>query len=75
MKLQDLTIDQFQRLAAIELSPALNDFDKRMAVIAIADGVELGKVREMPATGLSKRYNEIVKEWNELPTFAVSLPG
>jgi len=66
MKLQDLTIDQFQRLAAIELAPALNDFDKRMAVVAIADGVELGKVREMPATGLSKRYNEIVKELNEL---------
>jgi hypothetical protein len=70
MKLQDLTIDQFQRLAAIELSPALNDFDKRLAVVSIADGIEIAKAKEMPATSLSKRYKEIVKEWNELPALA-----
>lgn len=70
MKLQDLTIDQFQRLAALELSPALNDFDKRLAVVAIADGIDIAKAKEMPATSLSKRYKEIVKEWNELPALA-----
>ena len=70
MKIQDLTIDQFQRLAAIELSPALNDFDKRLAVVAIADSIEIAKAKEMSATSLSKRYKEIVKEWNELPALA-----
>ncbi len=29
MKLQDLTIDQFQRIAALEFSPVLTDYDKR----------------------------------------------
>jgi hypothetical protein len=70
MKLQDLTIDQFQRIAALELSPALNDADKRVGVVAIVEGVEVAIVRDMPATALTKRYKAIVKEWNELPALA-----
>jgi hypothetical protein len=70
MKLQDLTIDQFQRIAALEFSPALNDADKRVGVVAIVEGVEVAIVRDMPATALTKRYKAIVKEWNELPALA-----
>jgi len=39
MKLQDLTIDQFQRIAALEFSPVLTDYDKRAGVVAIVEGV------------------------------------
>ena len=70
MKLQDLTIDQFQRIAALELSPALNDADKRLGVVAIVEGVDVAIVRDMPAASLTKRYKEIIKEWNELPALA-----
>jgi hypothetical protein len=70
MKIQDLTIDQFQRIAALELSPALNDADKRLGVVAIVEGVEVAMVRDMPATALTKRYKAIIKEWNELPALA-----
>jgi hypothetical protein len=70
MKLQDLTIDQFQRIAALELSPALNDADKRVGVVAIVEGVDVAIVRDMPATSLTKRYKAIIKEWNELPALA-----
>jgi len=70
MKLYDLTIDQFQRIAALEFSPALNDVDKRVGVVAIVEGVEVAIVRDMPAKSLTKRYKAIVKEWNELPALA-----
>jgi hypothetical protein len=70
MKLQDLTIDQFQRIAAIELSDVLNDFDKRIGVIAIVEGTDVSFVREMPAKSLTKRYKAIIAEWNELPALA-----
>jgi hypothetical protein len=70
MKLQDLTIDQFQRIAALELSPALNDADKRLGVVAIVEGVDVAIVRDMPAASLTKRYKAIIKEWNELPALA-----
>ena len=67
MKLQDLTIDQFQRIAALEFSPVLTDYDKRAGVVAIVEGVDVSLVREMPAKGLTKRYKTIIAEWNELP--------
>ncbi len=70
MKLQDLTIDQFQRIAALEFSPVLTDYDKRAGVVAIVEGVDVSLVREMPAKGLTKRYKTIIAEWNELPTLA-----
>jgi hypothetical protein len=70
MKLQDLTIDQFQRIAALEFSPVLTDYDKRAGVVAIVEGVDISLVREMPAKGLTKRYKTIIAEWNELPTLA-----
>ena len=70
MKLQDLTIDQFQRIAALEFSPVLTDYDKRAGVVAIVEGVDVSIVREMPAKGLTKRYKTIIAEWNELPTLA-----
>ena len=59
MKLQDLTIDQFQRIAALELSPALNDADKRLGVVAIVEGVDVAIVRDMPAASLTKRYKAL----------------
>ena len=67
MKLQDLTIDQFQRIAALEFSPVLTDYDKRAGVVAIVEGVDISLVREMPAKSLTKRYKTIIAEWNELP--------
>ena len=70
MKLQDLTIAQFQRIAALELSEALEPSDKRVGVVAIVEGVEVGMVMEMPAKAVAKRYKEIIKDWNELPTLA-----
>ena len=70
MKLQDLTIDQFQRIAAIEFSAALNENDKRVGVVAIVEGVDVAIVRDMPAKALAKQYRGIVKEWNELPALA-----
>ena len=70
MKLQDLTIAQFQRIAALELSEALEPSDKRVGVVAIVEGVEVGMVMEMPAKAVTKRYKEIIKDWNELPTLA-----
>jgi hypothetical protein len=39
MKLQDLTIDQFQRIGAIEFSSVLGDYDKRAGVVAIVEGI------------------------------------
>jgi hypothetical protein len=56
MKLQDLTIDQFQRIAALEFSPVLTDYDKRAGVVAIVEGVDVSLVREMPAKGLTTSY-------------------
>ena len=67
MKLQDLTIDQFQRIGALEFSPVLSDYDKRLGVISVVDGVDVAIVRDMPAKALLKRYRAIVSEWNALP--------
>jgi hypothetical protein len=67
MKLQDLTIDQFQRIGAIEFSSVLGDYDKRAGVVAIVEGVDISLVREMPAKSVLKRYKAIISEWNALP--------
>ena len=67
MKIQDLTIDQFQRLAAIEMSPVLSDMDKRVGVVAITEGISVELVREMQASKLTKHYRTIIDQWNELP--------
>ena len=67
MKLQDLTIDQFQRIGAIEFSSVLGDYDKRIGVVSIVDGADVSLVREMPAKAVLKRYKAIVSEWNALP--------
>ena len=67
MKLQDLTIDQFQRIGAIEFSSVLGDYDKRAGVVAIVEGVDISIVREMPAKSVLKRYKAIISEWNALP--------
>jgi len=67
MKLQDLTIDQFQRIGAIEFSSVLGDYDKRIGVVSIVEGVDVSLVREMPAKAVLKRYKAIVSEWNALP--------
>ena len=67
MKLQDLTIDQFQRIGAIEFSSVLGDYDKRVGVVAIVEGVDISLVREMSAKSVLKRYKAIISEWNALP--------
>jgi len=67
MKLQDLTIDQFQRIGAIEFSSVLGDYDKRAGVVAIVEGVDISLVREMSAKAVLKRYKAIISEWNALP--------
>jgi len=67
MKLQDLTIDQFQRIGAIEFSSVLGDYDMRAGVVAIVEGVDISFVREMPAKSVLKRYKAIISEWNALP--------
>jgi len=67
MKLQDLTIDQFQRIGAIEFSSVLGDYDKRAGVVAIVEGVDISLVREMSAKSVLKRYKAIISEWNALP--------
>ena len=50
MKLQDLTIDQFQRIAALEFSPVLTDYDKRAGVVKAVGEFFGGRHGVVPGT-------------------------
>lgn len=66
MKFTDLTIDQFQRIAAIEANgdPAL----KKVATIAVIRNISLDESKKMPLTEVNEAYKSFEESVKQLPT-------
>ncbi len=67
MKLSDLTIEQFQSLAAIELSTVFSLHEKRIGVLAIMEGKDPDDIMKMKVSEITRKYKQIVDQWNWLP--------
>jgi hypothetical protein len=67
MKLTDLTIEQFQAIAAIELSTAFEAHEKRVAVIAAYRRLEVDEIMKWPISKIVADYRTLIEQWNWLP--------
>lgn len=67
MKLTDLTIQQFQSLAAIELSTVFSLHEKRIGVVAVMEGKTPDDVMKLKVSEITRKYKTIVDQWNWLP--------
>ncbi len=65
MKFTDLTIDQFQRIAAIEVTA--DNASKKVAVVAVMLNLTFDEAANMPISQVNKHYKQIEAELKELP--------
>lgn len=71
MTVLDLTIDQFQRLYAIESNGILSPQDKRIAACAIVLGVTLDEVSAMPLKTIADCYKAIQHDMAKMPELRI----
>ena len=65
MKFTSLTIDQFQRIAAIEATG--DEQIKKVAIVAVLKGISLDEAKQLPMTEVGKLYKAIEDEMKDLP--------
>jgi len=65
MKFTSLTIDQFQRIAAIEATG--DEQIKKVAIVAVLKGISLDEAKSLPMTEVGKLYKAIEDEMKDLP--------
>ena len=70
MKLTDLTIEKFQTLAAIELSTAFEQHEKRIAVLSAFYEIDVDEVLSWPVSQVVATYRTLIDQWNWLPELA-----
>ena len=65
MKFTSLTIDQFQRIAAIEATG--DEQIKKVAIVAVLRGMTLDEAKQLPMTEVGNQYKAIEDEMRDLP--------
>lgn len=68
--LNQITVDQFQRIVSIEANTIYTASDKKIGVVAVLDNLPIEQVKKMTIAEVNKRYGEINAASKALPTLA-----
>lgn len=68
--LNQITVDQFQRIVSIEANTIYTASDKKIGVVAVLDNIPIEQVKKLTIAEVNKRYGEINAASNALPTLA-----